>query len=364
MSAVLGLGLTCARGRTLREAVAAIRRGEATPTARLDIPTVDGKTELPYYAGARPLDEDAVVAAIESARAESGLGERAWREAALLVGSSCMTMPQHEREGAAPVRPEGGYRVLARQLQRRTGIAGPDFTINTACTSAAHALLLAQGLIKQGRVAHAVVVGLEVRHRFTAAGFFGLQLLATDAIRPFDAERSGLVFGEAVGVAVLGGAQTGKPRLAGGANRIDLNGATGADASGASFEPVLQQALAAAAVPPSAIALVMAQAAGSRQNDAAEARALARVFAPLPPVVSLKPYVGHTLGAAGAVELALLLGAWREGFVPATAGFANPDAELSLVPSGREQAWRGGIAALDFIGFGGGQAVLIVRDDG
>jgi 3-oxoacyl-[acyl-carrier-protein] synthase-1 len=361
MAGVLGVALHCARGADLAQAVAAIARGECTATSRIEVPVVDTLEILPYY-GAGGLGLDEACAVLEAARADAGLDRAAWSRSALIVGSTSLTLPHHEGEGALPRYPEGGVRHQARALMARSGIAGPDFTIQSACTSSAHGVALAHRLIASGHVAHAVILGWEQEHRFSTAGFAAMNVLSRTKMRPFGADRDGLILGEAVGAVVLGPTREGAPQLAGSANRIDPQGESSADASGAAFAATLRAALAQAAIAPGQVSLIKAHAAGSLPNDAAESRALQSAFMAMPPVMSLKPYLGHTAGASGCAELALLIGAWRSGFVPATPGCAEPDPALGIVPSSIAQPWKGGIAVLDFLGFGGGQAALVVRD--
>lgn len=361
MAAILGISLHCARGPTLEAAIDAVERGESEVTGSLHVPAIGTSARIPYY-DAGGIDLPAAAEVLEAARADSGLGRTEWARAALLLGSSSLSLPAHESEGSAPVYPEGGMRHAARALQARCAMQGPEFTINTACASSAHGLALARALVDGGRIAHAVVIGLEQRHRFTASGFAAMNLLSPAAMRPFDRGRDGLVLGEAASAIVLGPQRAGHPALLGGANRIDPMGESGADPGGLPLAEAIRDALAQARAAPDAIALVKAQAAGSRGNDAAEANALRAVFRRLPPVISLKPYLGHAMGAAGCAELALLLGAWRRGFVPGTPGYSDPDPELRCTPQTRAVPWEGGTAVLDFLGFGGGQAVLVVAD--
>ena len=81
---------------------------------------------------------------------------------------------------------------------------------------------------------------------------------------------------------------------------------------------------------------------------------------PLPPFTGLKRYLGHTLGACGAVELAAFLGCLRAGFIPPTAGCAQPDPELRVTPLAVPQPARPGPVMFNFFGFGGNYASLIV----
>ena len=110
---------------------------------------------------------------------------------------------------------------------------------------------------------------------------------------------------------------------------------------------------------PGDIDLIKVQAAGSPVNDAIEAEALKQVFGPLPPLVSLKPALGHTLGASGAAELALLVGCIEGGVWPIV-GYpidASLDIELSTQLPQRLRN-----ILLNFAGFGGGHASLVLKD--
>ncbi|MGC2520266.1 MAG: beta-ketoacyl synthase, partial [Burkholderiales bacterium] len=132
----------------------------------------------------------------------------------------------------------------------------------------------------------------------------------------------------------------------------------------AAMTELMRRALARSGVAAADVALVKAQAAGSPANDAAEATALKQVFEAVPPVTSLKGYIGHVLGASGCAELALLIGCWRAGFTPAMAGYATPDPALAWQPL--QPAPPPGVprhALLNHVGFGGGQAALVVGHD-
>ncbi len=275
MTAILGIAANCARGATLAAAVAALGRGEGGATGRLAVPAVGGAVSCPFYRCASPLDLDAVAAVIDGARAESGLGTVAWRAAALLVGCSSLVLPWDGPRVGELQLPREGLSALAAQIKRRAGIGGIDLSVGTACTSSAHALLLAHRLIAAGRISHALVVGMEQQYAFTAAGFLGLSLLSAGEVRPFDAQRDGMVLGEGVAAVVLGRGHAAL-QLLGGANQIDIHAITGPEPSGAPLAAAMQAALADARLAPDKITLVKAQAAGSPQGDAAEALALRR----------------------------------------------------------------------------------------
>jgi 3-oxoacyl-[acyl-carrier-protein] synthase-1 len=217
-------------------------------------------------------------------------------------------------------------------------------------------VLAAADLIRSGGADEALVLGAELDNRFTAAGFRAMQLLAPGNAQPFGAERRGLVLGEAVAALRLCARPT-RWRITGGANVVDGRNPSGTEAS--AVRAMCQAALAQSGLRPEDIDLIKVQAAGSPVNDAIEVEALKQVFEQLPPLVSLKSSLGHTLGAAGAAELALLVGCIEGGAWPST---DYPlDETLGITLSTEPPAKLRNIL-LNVVGFGGGHASLLLKD--
>ena len=108
-------------------------------------------------------------------------------------------------------------------------------------------------------------------------------------------------------------------------------------------------------------AAIKAHATASNDNDAAEAAAMRSVFGgALPPITALKRYLGHTSCACGAMETVALIAALQEGFIPAAAGFAEPDPALGCVPMTQALPARAGNYLLNFFGFGGNYASVVI----
>jgi len=220
---------------------------------------------------------------------------------------------------------------------------------------------VARSLIAAGQIDEAVVVGSELANDLTLAGFAAMELLSPSAGRPFDVRRDGLVLGEAV-AAVRLSATPAPWRIAALRTGIDAWSMTGPDPEGGPLAAVMAAGLEEAGLAPTAIELLKLQAAGSPGTDLAEANALRRVFtSAMPPLLSLKPALGHTLGASGVAELAALLACLDAERIPATAGFADPDPEIGLQPITRRHTARITRALLNLIGFGGGLATMIVE---
>jgi 3-oxoacyl-[acyl-carrier-protein] synthase-1 len=183
-----------------------------------------------------------------------------------------------------------------------------------------------------------------------------MQLLSPKRALPFGEGRDGLVLGEAVAALHLS-SQPSRWRVAGGANVVD-----GQDPAGTVPGAVIamcHQALAASGLQPRDIGLIKPQAAGGAANDAVEAQALRQVFDPLPPLVSLKAAIGHTLGAAGAAELALLTACLDSGVWPRVDYPQDPSLNAPL--SERAPANVRHLLAC-ILGFGGGHAAVVLED--
>ncbi len=259
----------------------------------------------------------------------------------------------------------GGGDYLA-QLQTRFGFSGPALTYNTACSSSANALLGAAAMLSCGSIDYALVFGLELYSPTTLEGFALLQLLSASSARPFAEDRDGIVLGETVAVCLLSrdDIAPAKWRLRGGKSGCDTTSVTGADLSGAGFIRVMHGALRNSGVLKAEISLIKAHGTASELNDRAELRALTQLFPKVPPYLSLKPYIGHTLGGCGVAELLLLLETVNAGFIPAALNCSLLDNEFDQIPISANLAVAGGIFMLNYFGFGGNNTSLIIEKIG
>lgn len=255
--------------------------------------------------------------------------------------------------------PAWGSDLIAADLHMR----GTVLTLSTGCSSSANAILVATEMLQRGRARRVLVVGAEGLSAVTLSGFDSLMLLNPEGCRPFDQDRGGLQIGEGIAALMLESdvTKTASATLRGGANLCDIHHLTSASPDGAVMADVMRQALLCAGVNREEIVAIKAHGTGSIDSDRAEANALRAVFGEsMPPVVGLKRYVGHTLGACGAVELAALIGCLQSDFVPTTAGFATVDTEINLSPTRSPLPARKGNYLLNFFGFGGNYTSLVM----
>jgi 3-oxoacyl-(acyl-carrier-protein) synthase len=235
-------------------------------------------------------------------------------------------------------------------------------TWSMACTSSAAALAAAGEHLRAGTCERAVVVGFDLLSSLTLHGFRGLMLLDPEPCRPFDARRAGLQLGEGAGALVVDARGEGPFELLGADNVLDPSHLTASATDGSTAEQVIRGALRASGVQPDQVVSVKAHGTGTRDNDLAEGRGLARVFEGGLPFASLKGALGHTLGAAGALEVVLWLAALSEGFLPGSIGFSELDPEIGLEPLRQAIPAPRGVHLFDAFGFGGSCVALAVRD--
>ena len=346
--------LLCARGDLPATVASALWNGECSAGLRKI-----GERVFPYFA--LPLDEaDWMRRAEQAVRQVAGQLGKLPVETPLFIASSSFQIGHFEQLGA-PFELPVANAAFSRQIAEWLALTGPRYSFSNACTSGFSALDAARSLIAAGLIDDAIVLGVELANDSTLAGFAAMELLSRTAGRPFDAQRDGLVLGEAV-AAVRLSAEPARWRIAGLRTGLDGFSTTGPNPDGSRIADVAVDCLKEANLQAADIELIKLQAAGSPGTDLAEANALRSVFGQrMPPLLSLKPGLGHTLGASGVAELAALLACLDADKIPATAGFAKVDPEIALFPMVDRSTEHIERALLNLIGFGGGLASLIVE---
>ena len=269
--------------------------------------------------------------------------------------------------------------MAACQISIQNGITGPVITSVAACAAGVQAFVEAQRLIEHGDVDVVVAGGTEsaiLPVAFAALGNMGALSKRNDdpqaASRPFDAERDGFVFGEAACVLVVESYEhavdrgaTAIAEVAGGAMTGDAFHISAPDPSGYGAARAMQRALADAGVAAEEVDYIAAHGTSTPLNDATETKAIRSAFgahADGLAVSSNKSMVGHTLGAAGAVSAVAASLAIRDGVMPPTINYEQPDpaCDLDYIPNqARRQPVR--VALVNGFGFGGQNAVAVFR---
>ena len=190
------------------------------------------------------------------------------------------------------------------------GLTGYRTTLSTACSSGANAIIHGAQLIRHGIVDRAIVGGVDPLSKFTLNGFNSLMILDRKPCQPFDQHRRGLNLGEGAGFLVLesdslAARKEGRKicRLSGYANANDAYHQTASSPEGLGPYLAMRNALVVGNLLPNDIDYINAHGTGTDNNDLTEGIAIEKIFKPnIPPVSSTKPFTGHTLGAAGAIE--------------------------------------------------------------
>jgi len=229
----------------------------------------------------------------------------------------------------------------------RYGFQGANYCTVSACASGGHAIAAAYDQIVLGHADVMITGGAEAAVcPMALAGFANMRALSTrnddpaTASRPFDAERDGFVLGEGAGTVIL---ESEEHALARGANILGYicgYGATGdayhmtqPDNEGKGAFGSMSQALRVAGLKPEQVGYINAHGTSTHFNDKIETKAIRQVFgahADKLKVSSTKSMVGHLLGAAGAIEAVITILALKEGVLPPTINYQNPDAECDL----------------------------------
>lgn len=380
MAYFIGAGIHTALGRGVEASVQALRAAPFAPRA-VAVEFADRRESVPYQLLAgMPLEdtEQRLYRVLEDvvgdALADAGLDADERRATALFVGSSSFDISiseaRYRRELSAgiealPMAGSSSIGNLANRLRERFGLRGPDYSFNTACTASANALLYADAAIRSGAIRHALVVAVELFNAITAMGFHSLELLTRDVMKPFDRQRNGLALGEGCSALVLGPEPRGAGfYLRGGANLCDRHSISAANPDGTTVAAVMQRALSAAGLQPDDIGALKTHGTASLLNDDAEVAGMRRLFATLPPLCALKPFIGHTLGACGLNELILFCAAAQRGFLIGTPGICAGDSDLGVVLNQAPQALAAGDFMLNYFGFGGNNTSLVLSNRG
>lgn len=383
--AVTGVGLVTGLGSDVGTVFDALCRGERAirPVVSFDVAghRCQLAAEVPELVVAPGLDRSGALA-VEAARGALASSRVEVSSLAIAVGATAAGMREAEAVVAthgARLDADAARRLLRYTLSStipalRSVVADPARTavVCTACSSGAAAIALGAAWIRQGRARAVLAGGVDALCWLTFAGFDALGALDPAPCRPFDRSRGGLTLGEGAAFLVLEREDLARARgaqtlcfLDGWALGSEAHHITQPEPSGAAAGRLITLALRRAGSEPDAVGYVNAHGTGTPHNDLAESRALNSALgerARSVPVSSTKGQLGHTLGAAGAIEAVVTVMALVWGRIPPTAGLTCVDPEIRLrlptveTPFGAEDT-----ALSSSFGFGGAGVVLALR---
>jgi len=196
--------------------------------------------------------------------------------------------------------------------------------ISNACISGVLAINTAAMYIESGQFDNVVVTGGDIVTRFVVSGFMSFMSLSPTACKPFDKDRDGLSLGEAAGTIILSkfpDKATQNIIFKGGATANDANHISGPSRTGEGSYIAIKKAMNQANINPEKVDHISSHGTATPYNDEMESIAIERHGLENSPVNSIKGYLGHTLGAAGIIETAILLEEMRQNTVLKTAGY-------------------------------------------
>ena len=252
--------------------------------------------------------------------------------------------------------------------QTAFGISAPCQVIANACASGTNAVGHAFECVRSGRYQRVLAGGYDALAEMVFVGFDSLQASTPEKCRPFDRHRSGMVLGEGAAVLALENLDVarrrGAPVLAeiiGYGISTDNFHITQPDPTGIGARQAMQRALDSAQISAADVDYINAHGTATTFNDAAEGRAINALFNGVP-VSSTKSMMGHSLGAAGAIEAVVCLLALQHQFLPANINFTSSDDGVDLnIVANKAQPAALNTALSNSFGFGGTNASMVMR---
>ncbi|HUE85551.1 MAG TPA: beta-ketoacyl-[acyl-carrier-protein] synthase family protein [Vicinamibacterales bacterium] len=323
--------------------------------------------------------------AADEALADAGLLDGVFdrRRAGVMLGAGTADLLRNETyffttldAGIERARPSQAWNHFASTpgdvIARKHGFEGQRACVAAACSSSTIAIGQAMDAIRLGRLDAVVAGGTDALARLTYSGFNALRLMDPGPCRPFERRRAGMNMGEGAGMLVLEDMEHARRRgahiyaeLGGYSLGCEAFHPTAPQPDGRPVADVVRRALADAGVDAADVDHINAHGTATPQNDQAEARAYRTVFGERVrrlPLTSLKSMIGHCLGAAGALEAAVVVLTVARGLIPPTINHAETDPECAVdvvANVARETPVR--CAVSTSLAFGGNDSALVIR---
>src|SRR5437763_3993206 len=252
--------------------------------------------------------------------------------------------------------------------QESFGISSPYQVIANACASGTNAIGHAFECVRSGRYQRVLAGGYDALSELVFTGFDSLQASTPEKCRPFDRNRTGMVLGEGAAILALENLELAQERgapvlaeIVGYGISTDNFHLTQPNPSGSGPRRAMEQALHRANRPVEAVDYINAHGTATTFNDAAEGKAITELFEGVP-ISSTKSMIGHSLGAAGAIEAVVCLLALQDQLLPPNINFRNPDQDLDLnIVANESRKAKIDIVLSNSFGFGGTNASVLIQ---
>lgn len=346
---VTGYGFVSPIGSTPQQAVQALREGRSGIRSinlggHFDI--LMGRVPDSAYPDREPdmsleFAVDAAETAITNARLDATSVDP-WRVTTIISSSkgrlaTILDPEENKRYGFRPDKFPGNTIGLA--IARKWRFSGAVLNYSAACATGLHSIIRAAQALQCYEADVALAGSSESSGTaLLMAGFRNMGAISDSPVLPFHRNRAGFNPGEGAAVFLLEREEDALARhapivarLTGWDQRSDAHHITSAESSGETIAYAIRKAIRMAGWSPSDIEYVNAHGTGTPLNDLVEGRSIISAFGPNTPLVSsLKPYIGHLLGASSAVELALVISSLKAGYIPPTLGLNDPDPRIPL----------------------------------
>src|SRR5213082_446425 len=247
-------------------------------------------------------------------------------------------------------------------------ISAPCQIIANACASGTNAIGHAFECVRSGRYERVLTGGYDALSELVFVGFDSLQASTPEKYRPFDRHRTGMVLGEGAAILALENLDAARARgarvlaeITGYGMSTDNFHLTQPDPSGIGPRRAMERALQSAQISADSVDYINAHGTATLFNDAAEGKAIGDLFGRVP-ISSTKSMMGHSLGAAGAIEAIICLLALQHQFLPPNINFRAPDqlADLNIVANEARRTALRTVLSNSF-GFGGTNASILMQ---
>jgi 3-oxoacyl-[acyl-carrier-protein] synthase-1 len=371
MANILNANLLSSLGDTTTT-LDAIKKSQ-TNISKKSLLAIEGRVDAPYALFRDEVEDSqegiysALKSIVEKSIAHLSQEDRA--QTAIIVGTSvidwnvidAVESTLYEYKRTPYYSKKTSIDTYAKELTKEFDLNGFSMTINTACTSSVNAILEASNLVDSELYKYVVVVGLEVFSDMMSTGFYAMQLLSESTIKPFDEARDGMVLGEALACLLIG-SEASEWEIKGGFSNCNGVNITAVSEEGDEFKEVMLQALTNANTNIDEITALKAHATGTYSNDLSEMNALSNIFSSDLIFTTLKPYVGHTIGACGALEVAIFMSCIDDGFIPKSLNHKE-SIKSEYQPLLEHKACSFGTFMFNYFGFGGNNTSLILKKE-
>lgn len=259
--------------------------------------------------------------------------------------------------------PNDTFASTRKIIQEITSNPNAPVIISNACISGVLAVNTAADYLQTDDFDDAIIIGIDALFDFVVYGFQSLYALSDEPCKPFDKDRKGISIGEACGILHLSKVKRDEFAVAylGGANSNDANHISGPSRTGEGLVRAIDKTLRRAKIQASDLDFISAHGTGTLYNDEMESIAFSRLNLNQVPLNSMKGYFGHTLGAAGVIELIMCLISMEKSMLFESKGFENQGTSESIHVIDRNEVATINTVLKTASGFGGGNAAIIIQ---